>query len=90
MRKYLCESAGFCPPAIHDGKCFGEPAIVFALGKAAPYVGWERPDKQLWAGNLDSGLEIKHDPCWGMVARVFLPTRPSVDAAVHELDRQIR
>src|SRR5258708_5323367 len=20
--------------------------------------------------NLDSGLEIKHDPCWGMVARV--------------------
>jgi hypothetical protein len=36
---------------------------------------------------LDSGLAIEHDPCWGMVARVFLPTRPSVNTAVHEPDR---
>src|SRR6266446_4306104 len=28
--------------------------------------------------------EIEHDPCWRMVARVFLPTRPSVNTAVHE------
>ena len=42
------------------------------------------------AEHLDSGLKIKHDPCWGVVARVFLPTRPSVNTAVHEPDRQIR
>ena len=29
------------------------------------------------------GLEIEHDPCWSVVAGVFLATRPSVDAAVH-------
>jgi hypothetical protein len=40
--------------------------------------------------NLDSGLEIEHDPCWRMIARVFLPTRPSVNTAVHEPVRQIR
>src|ERR1700733_8007490 len=40
--------------------------------------------------NLDSGLEIEHDPRWRMVARVFLPTRPSVNTAVHESVRQIR
>jgi hypothetical protein len=33
--------------------------------------------------NLDSGLGIEHDPCWGMVARVFLPTRPPVNTATH-------
>jgi len=40
--------------------------------------------------NLGSGLEIEHDPCWRVVARVFLPTRPSVNTAIHEPDRQIR
>src|SRR5258708_37452692 len=35
-------------------------------------------------------LEIKHDPRRRMVARVFLPTRPSVNTAVHQSDRQIR
>ncbi len=39
---------------------------------------------------LGSALEIKRDPCWGMVARVFLSTRPSVNAAVHQSVRQIR
>jgi hypothetical protein len=39
--------------------------------------------------NLDSGLAIEHDPSWGMIACVFLPTRPSVNTAVHEPDRQI-
>ena len=34
--------------------------------------------------NLDSGLEIEGDPGWGVVARVFLPARPSVNPAVHE------
>jgi uncharacterized protein (DUF1810 family) len=38
----------------------------------------------------NSGLEIEHDPGWRVVARVFLPTRPSVNTAVHEPDRQIR
>jgi hypothetical protein len=38
----------------------------------------------------DCALKIEHDPCWGMVARVFLPTRPSVNTDVHEPDRQIR
>ena len=37
--------------------------------------------------NLDSGLEIEHDPCWGVVAGVFLPARPSVNTAVRESDR---
>jgi hypothetical protein len=50
--------------------------------------GAVRPKNAGW--NLGSGLEIEHDPCWGMVARVFLPTRPSVNTAVHEPDRQIR
>jgi hypothetical protein len=51
-------------------------------------AGWVRPKN---AGRiLDSGLEIEHDPCWGVVARVFLSTRPSVNTAVHEVDRQIR
>src|SRR5277367_6532747 len=53
--------------------------------------------------NVDSGLkvkgleikaikalEIEHDPCWGVVARVFLSTRPSVNSAVHQPVRQIR
>jgi len=38
----------------------------------------------------DCVLEIDHDPCWSMVARVFLPTRPSVNTAVHEPVGQIR
>jgi hypothetical protein len=50
------------------------------LGGQAKNDGW----------NLDSDLEIEHDPCWGMVARVFLPTRPSVNTAVYEPVRQIR
>lgn len=33
---------------------------------------------------LESDLNIEHDPTWGMVARVFLTTRPSVNTAVHE------
>ena len=45
--------------------------------------GADRP-KQNAGWELDSGLEIEHDPCWRMVARVFLPTRPSVNTAVHE------
>jgi|SRR5579859_2718973 len=40
--------------------------------------------------DLDSGLKIEHDPCWRMVARVFLPTRPPVNTAVHQPVRQIR
>jgi hypothetical protein len=44
---------------------------------------WEvRQENAGW--NLDSGLEVERDPCWGMVARVFLPTCPSVNTAVHE------
>ena len=39
---------------------------------------------------LESRLEIEHDPCWRVVARVFLPTCPSINTAVHEPDRQIR
>jgi len=67
----------------------GESAIAFAREKAAPYAAGNGLTKTLgW--NLDSGLEIKHDPCWCVVARVFLPTRPSVNTAVHEPDRQIR
>src|ERR1039457_3266661 len=50
-------------------------------------LGGSRSKNAGW--NLNSGLEIKHDPCWGMVARVFLPTRPSVYTAVHEADGQI-
>jgi hypothetical protein len=58
-------------------------------GKAALYAAGSGQTKNaVW--NLDSGLEIEQDPCWGMVARVFLPTRPSVNTAVHEPDRQIR
>jgi hypothetical protein len=63
------------------------PTAKYAEGYALGYsdglvenAGW----------NLDSGLEIEHDPCWRVVARVFLPTRPSVNTAVHEPDRQIR
>src|SRR5262249_8048277 len=33
---------------------------------------------------LESRLKIEHDPCWGMVARVSLPTRPSVNTTVHQ------
>ena len=44
------------------------------LGVQAKNDGW----------NLDSNLEIEHDPCWGMVAGVFLATRPSIDTAVYE------
>jgi hypothetical protein len=52
-------------------------------GKAALYVaGTDGPKNAGW--NLDSGLEIKQDPCWRVVARVFLPTRPSVYTAVHQ------
>jgi hypothetical protein len=40
--------------------------------------------------DLAAKLEIKHDPCWRVVARVFLPTRPAVNTPVHEPDRQIR
>ena len=47
-----------------------------------------REEKAGW--NLDSGLEIKRDPCWRVVARVFLSTHPSVNTAVHKPDRQIR
>jgi hypothetical protein len=36
------------------------------------------------------GLEIEHDPRRRMVASVFLPTRPSVNTAVHQPVRQIR
>src|ERR1700722_14683735 len=58
-------------------------------GKGGSLRCWEgQPKNAGW--NLDSGLEIEPDPCWGMVARVFLPTRPSVNTAVHEPDRQIR
>jgi hypothetical protein len=56
--------------------------------KAAPYLAGGQTKNAGW--NLDSGLEIEHDPCWRVVARVFLPTRPSVNTAVHEPDRQIR
>ena len=38
----------------------------------------------VWPTNLTVCPEIEHDPCWGMVARVFLPTRTSVNTAVHE------
>jgi hypothetical protein len=58
-------------------------------GKGGTLRCWERPTKKCWL-ELDSGLEIKHDPCWRVVARVFLPTRPSVNTAVQEPDRQIR
>jgi hypothetical protein len=34
---------------------------------------------------VDFGLEIKHDPCWGVVARVFLSTRASVNLLCPEL-----
>src|ERR1700684_2398041 len=37
-----------------------------------------------------STLEIEHDPCWSMVARVFLPASPAINTAVHEPVRQIR
>jgi hypothetical protein len=40
--------------------------------------------------HLDSGLEIKHDPCRRVVAHVFLSTRPSVYTAVQEPVRQLR
>jgi hypothetical protein len=67
----------------------GESAMVFAREKAALYADGSGQTKNAgW--NLDSHLEIKHDPCWGMVARVFLPTRPSVNTAIHEPDRQIQ
>ena len=57
--------------------------------KAALYVaGRVRPKNAGW--NLDSGLEIKHDPRWRVVARIFLSTRPSVYTAVHKMVRQIR
>ena len=64
------------------------------------HVHFHRPPPELAPGklgtlsplgpNLDSGLEIKHDPCWGMVARVFLLTRPPVNTAAYEAVRQIR
>ena len=54
--------------------------LLTLLGGPDQNAGWK----------LDSGLEIKHDPCWRVVACVFLPTRPSVNTAVHEPDRQIR
>ncbi len=54
--------------------------------KAALYATGSGQTKECWL-ELDSGLEIKHDPCWGMVARVFLPARPSVNTAVRESDR---
>ena len=41
-------------------------------------------------GTKHSALEIKHNPCWRMVARIFLPARPSVNTAVHQPVRQIR
>ena len=50
-----------------------EKATLYVLGAVKKNAGW----------NLDSGLEIKHDPCWRVVACVFLPTRPSVNTAVH-------
>jgi len=51
--------------------------------KADLYVaGRVRQENAGW--NLDSGLEVERDPCWGMVARVFLPTCPSVNTAVHQ------
>jgi hypothetical protein len=50
---------------------------------------WEGQTKNAdW--KLDSGLEIECYPCGRMVAGVFLPTRPSVNTAVHEPVRQIR
>ena len=58
-----------------------EKAVLYAAGSGqAKNAGW----------NLDSGLEIEHDPCWRVVACVLLPARPSVNAAVHEAVRQIR
>jgi len=48
-------------------------------GKGISLRCWEGQTNAGW--NRDSGLEIKHDPCWGMVARVFLPTlNPALDS----------
>ena len=52
-----------------------EKAALYAAGSGQTQKRWLEP--RLF-------LEIEHDPCWGMVARVFLPTRPSVNTAVHE------
>jgi len=62
--------------------------IVTKIFGTAYMVKAVRPKNAVW--NLDSGLEIEHDPGWRVVARFFLPTRPSVNTAVHEPDRQIR
>jgi hypothetical protein len=51
-------------------------------GRRAGMANWR-------TAKLESRLEIEHDPCWRVVARVFLPTGPSVNTAVHESDRQI-
>src|SRR5262249_13719532 len=35
-------------------------------------------------------LQIELDPCWSMVAGVYLAPHPSVDTSVHELVRYVR
>jgi hypothetical protein len=55
-------------------------------GKGISLRCWEGQTNAGW--NRDSGLEIKHDPCWGMVARVFLPTlNPALDRRSAETER---
>ena len=58
----------------------------FAIAQAFPCLSIvvEMYQRKMAGWNLGSGLEIEHDPRWRVVARVFLPTRPSVNTAVHE------
>ena len=82
---YMC----FAHLRFITASALGESAIVFAREKAPPYAaGIGQTENAGW--NLDPGLEIEHDPCGGVVARVFLPTRPAIDTAVHQPVRQIR
>jgi len=52
-----------------DGRTAQHKAALYVAallgGSGKKNAGW----------NLDSCLEIEHDPCWGMIARIFLPTR---------------
>src|ERR1700731_843936 len=51
--------------------------------------GWRNWQTQR-TQSLSAVLEIKHDPCWRVVARIFLSTCPSVNPPIHEPVRQIR
>ena len=68
--------------AHHVRSCTLNAVRAFHVLETTFYDGFE--------SDSPDGLKIKHYPGWRMVARVYLPTRPSVYATVHEPARHFR